>query len=116
VATAIGMIGLALAPNIFVAVAALVCCGTFWEVIYVECLAAMQTLIPSLSGVLTGVFFTLTLGGLTLGALFLGELIDVVGVDVGLSIAGAATGAYGVWRMVRPSPHVAPSSTGAPTV
>jgi hypothetical protein len=116
VATAIGMIGLALAPNIFIAVAALVCCGTFWEVIYVECLAAMQTLIPSLSGVLTGVFFTLTLGGLTLGALFVGELIDLVGVDVGLSIAGVATGAYGVWRLVRPSPHVAPSSTGAPTV
>ena len=115
-ATAIGMIGLALAPNIFIAVAALVCCGTFWEVIYVECLAAMQTLIPSLSGVLTGVFFTLTLGGLTLGALFVGELIDLVGVDVGLSIAGVATGAYGMWRLVRPSPDVAPSSTGAPTV
>jgi transmembrane secretion effector len=114
-ATAIGMIGLALAPNIFIADAALVCCGTFWEVIYVECLAAMQTLIPSLSGVLTGVFFTLTLGGLTLGALLVGELIDLVGVDVGLSIAGAATGAFGVWRLVRPVSQVAPSGTGAPT-
>jgi|SoiMethySBSTD1v2_1073268.scaffolds.fasta_scaffold23960_8 predicted MFS family arabinose efflux permease len=110
VATAIGMVALALAPNIFVAVGALVCCGTFWEVIYVECLASMQTLIPSLSGVLTGVFFTLTLGGLTLGALLMGELIDLAGVDVGLSIAGAATGAYGVWRLARPSPRAVPAT------
>jgi hypothetical protein len=67
VATAVGMIGLGLAPNIVVAAGAMVFCGIFWELIYVECLAAMQTLIPSLSSVLTGVFFTLTLGGLTLG-------------------------------------------------
>ena len=70
-----------------------------------ECLAAMQTLIPSLSGVLTGVFFTMTLGGLTLGALLVGELIDLTGVDVGLSIAAVGTGAYGAWRLARPSPR-----------
>jgi hypothetical protein len=109
VATAIGMLGLALAPDIFVAVGALVCCGTFWEVVYVECLAAMQTLIPSLSGVLTGVFFTITLGGLTLGALLVGELIDPAGVDVGLSVAAVGTGAYGAWRLTRPSPRTVPA-------
>jgi predicted MFS family arabinose efflux permease len=109
VATTIGMLGLALAPDIFVAVGALVCCGTFWEVIYVECLAAMQTLIPSLSGVLTGVFFTITLGGLTLGALLVGELIDLAGVDVGLSIAAVGTGAYGAWRLTRHSPRTVPA-------
>ena len=107
-ATAIGMLGLALAPDIFVAVGALVCCGTFWEVVYVECLAAIQTLIPSLSGVLTGVLFTITLGGLTLGALLVGELIDLAGVDVGLSVA-VGTGAYGAWRLTRPSPRTVPA-------
>jgi predicted MFS family arabinose efflux permease len=110
VATAAGMVALALAPNIFVAVGAMVCCGTFWEVIYVECLAAMQMQIPSLSGVLTGVFFTLTLGGVTIGAILVGELIDVAGVGVGLCIAAAVTGAYGVWRLARPAPSAAPAS------
>jgi hypothetical protein len=52
-----------------------------WEVIYVECLASIQSLMPSLSGVLTVVFFTLT---------------------------AAATGAYGVCRPARPSPRAVP--------
>jgi Na+/H+-translocating membrane pyrophosphatase len=70
----------------------------------------MQMQIPSLSGVLTGVFFTLTLGGVTIGAILVGELIDVAGVGVGLCIAAAFTGAYGVWRLARPASSAAPAS------
>jgi MFS family permease len=110
VACALGMVGLALAPTVVVAVGAMVCCGIFWEVIFVESLSAMETAIPTMSGVLTGVFFTATAGGATLGALLVGGLMDVVGVEVGLGIAALGAAAYGTWRIVRPVPSVAPAS------
>jgi predicted MFS family arabinose efflux permease len=110
VASALGLGGLALAPSVVVAVGAMVCCGIFWEVIFVESLSAMQTAIPTMSGVLTGVFFTATAGGATLGALLVGGLMDVVGVEVGLGIAALGAAVYGTWRIVRPVPSVAPAS------
>jgi len=70
----------------------------------------MQTAIPTMSGVLTGVFFTATAGGATLGALLLGGLMDVVGVEVGLGIAALGAAVYGTWRILHPAPSVAPAS------
>jgi predicted MFS family arabinose efflux permease len=110
VASAVGLVGVAVAPGVVVAVAAMVCCGVFWEVIFVESLSAMQTAIPTLSGVLTGVFFTATTGGATLGALLVGGLMDVVGIGFGLGIAALAAAIYGTWRIVRPVPSAVPAS------
>jgi len=110
VACALGMVGLALAPTVVVAVGAMVCCGIFWEVIFVESLSAMETAIPAMSGVLTGVFFTATAGGATLGALLIGGLMDAVGIEVGLGIAALGAAVYGTWRIVHPVPSVAPAS------
>jgi len=110
VACALGMVGLALAPTVVVAVGAMVCCGIFWEVIFVESLSAMETAIPAMSGVLTGVFFTATAGGATLGALLIGGPMDAVGIEVGLGIAALGAAVYGTWRIVHPVPSVAPAS------
>jgi predicted MFS family arabinose efflux permease len=104
-ATAVGMLGLAAAPDIFVAVGAMICCGIFWDVLFVECLSAMQTLIPSLAGVLTGLFYTVAAGGVIAGALLIGLLMDAVGTSLGLAIAAGTMAIYGVWRLSRPEPE-----------
>jgi hypothetical protein len=82
----------------------MICCGIFWEVLYVETLGAMQTLVPQMAGVLTGLFYTVLAAGLVGGALLLGELMDLVGTSAGLAIAAGAMGIWALWRLARPAP------------
>ena len=115
VATAVGMLGLAVAPNIYVAVGAMICCGIFWDVLFVECLSAMQTLIPDLAGVLTGLFYTVAAGGVIAGALLLGLLMDWLGTSEGLAVAAGAMAVYGAYRLSRPAPALTASSDALPS-
>lgn len=66
--------------------AALVACGAAWEVLYVDSLTGVQFADPERSGFMTGLFFSGTLGGVTLGALAVGSLFDTIGVGWGLTV------------------------------
>jgi hypothetical protein len=57
-----------------------------------------------MSGVMTGLFFTATVGGVTLGAWLVGGLFDVAGVNWGLGVCAAAVSLGGAWALsIRPA-------------
>ena len=60
--------------------------GAAWEVLYVDSLTGVQFADPERSGFMTGLFFSGTLGGVTLGALAVGSLFDAIGVGWGLTV------------------------------
>lgn len=82
------MLALAGADAITVVIAVLIVLGTAWDVLFVVALTGVQFANPRMSGVMTGLFFTGTVGGFSAGALLLGGLFDVVGVGWGLAISG----------------------------
>jgi predicted MFS family arabinose efflux permease len=83
--------------------AAMVACGAAWDVLYVDSLTGVQFADPRMSGLMTGLFFSGTLGGVTLGALAVGVLFDAVGVGGGLTICAVATAVGGAWALRQPS-------------
>jgi MFS family permease len=97
------LLAVAASSNYVLVLAALVVCGTAWDVVYVVSLTGVQFAHPRMSGLMTGLFFTASLGGVTLGALIVGGLFDLVGVSVGLAICGIATALGGVWALRVPA-------------
>jgi predicted MFS family arabinose efflux permease len=89
----------AASSDYIVVLVALVVCGAAWDVLYVVSLTGVQFARPNMSGLMTGLFFAATLGGVTLGALTVGALFDVAGVGPGLAICAVATAAGGVWAL-----------------
>jgi predicted MFS family arabinose efflux permease len=89
--------------NYFVVLAALVGCGAAWEVLYVNSLTGVQFADPQRSGLMTGLFFSGTLGGVTLGALVVGGLFDAIGVGWGLTVCAVATALCSAWLARQPS-------------
>ncbi len=94
---AMALLVIAASSNYLVVVVAMVVCGTAWEVLSVVSLTGVQFADPRMSGVMTGLYFTAMLGGVTLGALIVGGLFDSVGVGWGLAICAVATALGGVW-------------------
>jgi predicted MFS family arabinose efflux permease len=90
--------------NYVVVLAAMVACGAAWDVLYVNSLTGVQFADPPRSGLMTGLFFSGTLGGLTLGALAVGGLFDSIGVGWGLTVSAVATALAGAWALRQPSP------------
>jgi predicted MFS family arabinose efflux permease len=82
---------------------AMVLCGAAWDVLYVDSLTGVQFADPRMSGLMTGLFFSGTLGGVTVGALGVGALFDAIGVGWGLTVCAAATALGGVWVSRQPS-------------
>jgi predicted MFS family arabinose efflux permease len=80
---------------------AMVGCGMAWDVLYVISLTGIQFANPKLAGVMTGLFFTATLAGVSAGALLVGALFDAVGVDWGLVACATAVALCGVWAWTR---------------
>jgi predicted MFS family arabinose efflux permease len=76
---------LAASPNFAIAALAMVLCGIGWDVIYIFALTGVQLDDKRMSGLMTGLFFTVTVGGLTLGALLVANAFDLVGMGFGLS-------------------------------
>jgi predicted MFS family arabinose efflux permease len=98
----LGLIGLAATADYVAAVAAMFCIGIFWEVIWVESMVGVTDYSPDeVSGVMLGLFFTLSFGGVSLGALAVGLLIEAAGVGQALALCGAVVAAYGCWAFVR---------------
>jgi predicted MFS family arabinose efflux permease len=82
---------------------AMVLCGAAWDVLYVDSLTGVQFADPRMSGLMTGLFFSGTLGGVTVGALGVGALFDAIGVGWGLTVCAAATALGGAWVSRQPS-------------
>jgi predicted MFS family arabinose efflux permease len=89
--------------NYALVLAALVVCGAAWDVLYVNSLTGVQFEDPRMSGLMTGLFFSGTLGGVTLGALAVGGLFDEIGVSGGLTVCAVAIALVGVWASRQPS-------------
>jgi MFS family permease len=71
--------------------------GGAWDILFVVTLTGVQLVRNELSGVMTGFFYTVTLGGLSVGAIALGAIFDAIDVGGGLllcSILLAIAGAY----------------------
>ena len=94
---------LAATSNYLAAFAAMVACGTAWEVLYVNSLTAVQFADPAMSGPMTGLFFSGTIAGVTLGALAIGGLFDAIGVGWGLTVCAVATALCSAWVARQPS-------------
>lgn len=96
-----------------VVLVAMVTCGAAWEVLFVVGLTGVQFARPEMAGLMTGLFFTGALGGVTLGALAVGGLYDLVGVSWGLAICAVATALGGAWEArVSGRPSLAISGQG----
>jgi predicted MFS family arabinose efflux permease len=89
--------------NYVLVLAAMAACGAAWDVLYVDTLTGVQFADPRMSGLMTGLFFSGTLGGVTLGALAVGGLFDTIGVGWGLTVCAAATALCGAWAARQPS-------------
>jgi predicted MFS family arabinose efflux permease len=95
---AIGL--LALETTLPIDLFALAICGALWQVVYVETLAGAQLETPSgETGRVVGLYYTVFIGGLTLGALGLGALFDWLGIAEGLLMASIGLTAAGVIRI-----------------
>jgi predicted MFS family arabinose efflux permease len=86
-----------------VVLAAMFACGAAWEVLFVDSLTGVQFADPARAGLMTGLFFSGTLGGVTLGALAVGGLFDAIGVGWGLTVCAVATALGGAWAFRQPS-------------
>ena len=100
---AVMLLVVAASPNYFLVLAAMVACGAAWDVLYVNSLTGVQFADPQMSGLMTGLFFSGTLGGVTLGALAVGTLFDAIGVGWGLTVCAAAIALVGAWAFRQPS-------------
>jgi predicted MFS family arabinose efflux permease len=89
--------------NYVIVLAALVGCGAAWDVLYVDSLTGVQFADPKRAGLMTGLFFSGTLGGVTVGALAVGALFDAIGVGWGLTVCALATALGGAWVARQPS-------------
>ncbi len=78
------------------AIGAMVICGVAWDVVYVISLVGVQFDDHASSGLMTGLYISATLGGVTLGALAVGALFDVVGVSNGLGLLAVAIALSGL--------------------
>jgi predicted MFS family arabinose efflux permease len=93
------------------ALTAMLFAGAAWDVIFVVSLAGVQLEDRQIAGLMTGLFFTVTVAGLTIGALLMGALFDLASVGVGLIVAAAAISLIGLRFALADVPE--PAAVGA---
>jgi predicted MFS family arabinose efflux permease len=111
--SAVALLVIAATSNYFVVLAAMVACGAAWDVVNVVSLTGVQLAYPNMSGLMTGLFFTGTAGGVALGTLAVGGMFDAVGVSWALAICALATAiasAHGLRLPIPPEISRRPSS------
>jgi predicted MFS family arabinose efflux permease len=111
---AVALLLVAGTTNYIVVLVAMVGCGTAWDVLFVVSLTGVQFADPKLSGIMTGLFFTATVAGVTAGALLVGGLFDAIRVGWGLVACALATALCGVWAFALHSPEEASIPAGEP--
>jgi hypothetical protein len=77
--------------------------GAAGDVLYVVSLTGVQFAHLKMSGLMTGLFFTGPLGGVTLDALAVGGLFDAVGVSWALATRGVAIALSAAWAARPPT-------------
>jgi predicted MFS family arabinose efflux permease len=87
---------------------AMVFAGGAWDVIFVVALTGVQLEDRRVAGMMTGLFFTVTVAGVTVGALLMGALFDLANVGTGLLVAALAISLVGLrfLRAEAPGPAV----------
>ena len=70
--------------------------GGAWDVVFVVTLTGVQLQDREIAGLMTGLFFTLTVAGVTLGALLMGAMFDLASVGIGLIVAAVAISVVGL--------------------
>ncbi|HKJ36433.1 MAG TPA: MFS transporter [Solirubrobacterales bacterium] len=73
--------------------------GIGWEILYITTLSGVQLVRTDVSGVMTGFYYTLVLGGLSIGALGLGALIDTIELGGGLLVAAGLLAVIGFYML-----------------
>jgi predicted MFS family arabinose efflux permease len=81
---------LALATDYILGVLAMVLCGIAWDLLFIIGLSGAQLAEREVSGLMTGLFFTASVGGLTVGAWLVGGLFGVIGMGWGLVLCAVA--------------------------
>jgi predicted MFS family arabinose efflux permease len=97
--SAAALLILAASPNFALAALAMVLCGIGLDVAYIVGLTDAQFADKRRSGLLTGVFFAATVGGLTFGALLVGGLFDLLGIGPALVVCATIVALVGVWTI-----------------
>jgi MFS family permease len=112
VAAAASLAGLALAPGIALALVAAAVAGLCWELVLVYALTWLQLDVESeLRGRMAGLYFTVTLGGLSAGVVLFAVLMDFVSVRLGLGLSAAALLVNGAALAIRPRGSLVPRAT-----
>jgi MFS family permease len=102
------MAALAVAGTLPLSLLAMLGVGIIWEGSFVQLMTWLQEDSPSrLSGREVGLFFTVNLAGLALGALAVGFVFDEIGLTEGLLVCAVGMVVWGGWMLL--------TSRGAPT-
>jgi MFS family permease len=108
---AVAMAALAFAETLPLTLVAMLGVGIIWEGSFVQLMTWLQEDSPArLSGREVGLFFTINLAGLALGALAVGFVFDGIGVTEGLLVCAAGMVVWGGWMLLtRPRPDPTPT-------
>jgi predicted MFS family arabinose efflux permease len=101
--------------NYAVVLVAMVGCGMAWDVLYVVSLTGVQFADPKVAGIMTGLFFSATVAGVTAGALLVGALFDAIGVGWALVACASATALCGLWALALGAGEATAARPAAPS-
>lgn len=104
---AVGIAGVALAPALPLAMAAMGVCGVFWIWMFIATNTSVQLRAPhSMVGRMLGLYQLSVVGPIAVGAVLAGVLADLVGIRLSLLTCALVLLAWGVHALVDRIPDV----------